>query len=89
MGLKFKGVPLPETVPETVRMIFIHSRGEHPCHQTAFYYNARYEGSFFAEYVELPDGTRPQPGEDMRCGSCGQPISLNDFVSMDELKIEP
>lgn len=54
----------------------IHRFGAMPCGRVAFFYDddGAPEDRIEALRVRYPDGTRPAPGETMKCGSCGADI---------------
>lgn len=52
------------------------------CGKVAFYFNRKLK---FAEYIDssnliLLDGSSPEPGDDMICGSCGEHIGGSDII---------
>lgn len=54
----------------------IHRKGDDACGRVAFYYDevGAPLDSIQAERVTLPSGDKPNPGETMKCGSCGMEI---------------
>lgn len=56
----------------------IHRHGD-ACMRTAFWYDDENAPTdrIEAQRVTMPDGTTPQAGETMKCGSCGAEIGLD------------
>lgn len=52
----------------------IHTAGPKPCNCVAFWYDhdEAIQDMIAAELVTLPDGSKPKPGDSMRCGACGE-----------------
>jgi hypothetical protein len=59
-----------------------HLRGRNPCGAVAFYYSgAIRDGKIIeARHATDPDGRKPKAGEPMRCGGCGETISVTDLL---------
>lgn len=57
----------------------IHRFGEGPCKRVAFWYDddGAPENMIEAQRVRMANGSTPQPGEPMRCGSCGAELSIS------------
>lgn len=57
----------------------IHRHGNDACGRVAFFYDevGAPMDAIEAQRVTLPDGSRPQAGDDMQCGSCGAPIGID------------
>lgn len=51
-----------------------HTNGTNACNEKAFWYEPPLTGELSSEKAELLDGTKPNGGDLMRCGSCGKPI---------------
>ena len=54
----------------------LHSKAQGACGRVAFYYDEvdAPEDVIEAERVEMPDGSKQEPGDIMICGSCGMEI---------------
>lgn len=72
----------------------IHHRNE-PCHGVAFWYDTNgLPGSddvIDAGKVSMPDGTKPEIGSVMKCGTCGAELSIDALLLIpgqwDEVKV--
>lgn len=59
-----------------------HGCGEGPCGGVAFRVaEALLEGKEYSPgMIEMPDGTQPDPGAKMQCGTCGLGVGLRDLT---------
>lgn len=59
----------------------IHRHGDGACCRVAFFYDddGAPQDRIEAHRVLLPDGSRPNEGEAMECGSCGAPLGVSDI----------
>jgi len=58
--------------------IYRHTHGPRACGDIAFYSRKRWKMGDLLEStdVRFPDGSQPQAGESVLCGSCGRPLIL-------------
>jgi hypothetical protein len=74
------------------RAKFIHSRGLHPCGQTAWWYRLDRlapllagESPLDSAHMAYPGGERAQPGELIICGTCRRSVKPDDlFIDTEE-----